>query len=566
MRYLCKSKRHVGITILLALLATSESLVADNEEPLWRNLLLADQPPEGGPAPDEFYLTGSPVDPTSEKDALLNGRIPSLTCRFPARMLYLQREELLKQQLDFTDCDQLQEFMSVMSSDSFELIFAGPSVASPMSYFGHLFLNFKKDDNPYFSRTITFLAPIEARDSMLSITKDGAFSKIGGQYHVAPYHQILQQYTQKEQRPLHRYQLAIRSENQRLLLYHVFELATVDRPYNFFWYNCATRVQQLLAIAFPQQMDNPSSSLVSPQSVIQRLHDRNLVVRTKRTAARKEALFAAYHTLSKKNQDKLHSLLNTADKGDWIAHNGEDLLPLAQAIYRRRFRALDTPPSDYTDLMRLPAKPLEKAPMERSAIKQSRLLALGWRNYPDQRTTLRFRPGLFESSPSTLRLAKESTFRYLDTTLGTDGEDVNLERLDLLGLSTIKKRSLIGRPLSWSFSTGWGRGFSIDRVDYQVKTGIGMAWGSAKTQFSVLPTLTYFAGEGVFPALATSASLGSSSVRLSAEIHHFGSSSDERPRNRRRIRLNYKLHKTLEVQAGVDQVDQKIDIAFRHRF
>lgn len=562
---LFKDHRYLGISLWIALLLTSEPLAAKSDDVLWRNLLLADQPPEAGPAPDAFYLSDSPVDPASEMQALLNGPTASLTCRFPARMLRLKRSGLLEQPLDFAACEQLQEFMSVMAADSLELIFAGPSVASPMSYFGHLFLKFKKKDNPYFSRTITFLAPIEAENSMLSITLNGALSTISGQYQVAPYHQIINQYILKEQRPLQSYELAITPENQRLLLYHMFELAAVDRPYNFFQDNCATRIQELLSIAFPEEIDNPIS-VVSPQNVVQSVQDSNLVVGSQRTPAQAEALFAAYHALSSKKQETLKALLDAADKSAWVARNGDDLLPLAQAIYRLRFRALNSPPADYTELMRLPAKPLATPKTVRPVTDRPRLLALGWRNYPETRATMRFRPGLFEPSRATLGLATESSFRYLDTTLGIRDENVTLERLDLLALSAIKKRSVVNRPLSWSFSTGWGRDFAIDQIHYQVTTSTGVAWGGKQTQFSLLPTLTYFAGEGVFPALTAKASLGLGSVRVSTEIRHFGASSDDRPRNRRRINLSYTLHKAWELSAGVDQVAQKIDVAISHRF
>lgn len=93
-----------------------------------------------------------------------------------------------------------------------------------------------------------------------------------------------------------------------------------------------------------------------------------------------------------------------------------------------------------------------------------------------------------------------------------------------------------------------------------------MAWGGTQTQFSVMPTLTYFSGEGVFPGLAVSASLRLGQARLSAEIDHFGVSSDERPRNRRRLAVSYELNSAWAVQGGIDQVTQGVDVALSHRF
>jgi hypothetical protein len=514
----------------------------------------------------QFYVTDAPVDPVEEMKALVNGQLGELTCRFPARMLYLERAGLLDEPLNFHSCAKLQEFTQIMASDSLELVLAGPSVASPMSYFGHLFLKFNKEDDVYFSRTIAFLAPIESDESMLSITVAGAFSSIRGLYQIAPYHQIISQYIEEDQRPIETYELAVSAENKRLLLYHIFELAAVDRPYNFFWANCATRIQQLLAIAFPEELDKPIMGLISPQNVIQSLKAHDLVVSDKKNQALSESLFDAYHALPDSDKEALKNLMGANDKARWVARQGDSVLPLAQAIYRRQFRALGKPPIDYSELMRLPAKPLNTKRELPVNDQRPRMLAIGWRDYPSSRGTLQFRPGLFDRSRESLSLVNESEFRYLDTTLSFRDDNARVEKVDLVALSSIKKRSVIGRPLSWSFSTGWSREFAVDRVDYQLKSGLGMAWGGKQTQIALIPTVNYFAGEGVFPSMTVNTSVGLGRFRLTAEIRHFGVSSPDKPRNYRSLDLSYELSRAWSVQAGFDQVVKGANVALRHHF
>jgi len=553
--------------LCLATLLLPSPANANSENPLWRSLLLANQPGTmTRQSLQQFYVTDAPVDPAEEMKALLNGQLRELACRFPARMLYLERAGLLDQPLNFHSCVKLQEFMQIMASDSLELVLAGPSVASPMSYFGHLFLKFNKEDDVYFSRTIAFLAPIESDESMLSITAEGAFSSIRGLYQVAPYHQMISQYIDEDQRPIETYELAVGAENKRLLLYHIFELAAVDRPYNFFWGNCATRIQQLLAIAFPEKLDKPITGLISPQNVIQSLKVHNLVVSEKKHQALSESLFDAYRALPDSDREALKNLLGAKDKARWVARQGSNVLPLAQAIYRRQFRALGEPPIDYSELMRLPAKPLDinrELPVNGQ---RPRMLSIGWREYPSSRGTLQFRPGLFDRSRASLGLANESEFRYLDTTLSFKDDNARVEKVDLVALSSIKKRSVIGRPLSWSFSTGWSREFAVDRVDYQLKSGLGMAWGGKQTQIALIPTVNYFAGEGVFPSMSVNSSVGLGRFRLTAEIRHFGVSSPDRPRNYRRLDVSYELGRAWSVEAGFDQVVKGANFALRHHF
>ena len=558
--------QHFSLIFVLVLALVPQPLLANSDASLWRNLLLVDQAPTNDEAVASFYLTEVPVDPKAEMQALLAGSVSELKCRFPARMYYLKLTGLFDQPLDLSECPKLEAFMSVMTSDSVDLTFAGPSVSSPMSYFGHIFLTFRKNNDAYFSRTLTFLAPLDNNESMLSITAAGAFSTIAGQYQIAPYHQIIHQYIEVDQRPIQTYELAIHPDNKRLLLYHVFELAALDRPYNFFWGNCATRIQELLKIAFPVKLGHAPIGITAPQSVIRNLRDQDLIVRGSQIPARSETLFATYQALSSIEREALKALLKAPQKADWVARNGAELLPLAQAIYRRQFRTLGAPPTDYPELMRLPAKPLATPHEVPVPLERSRLLSIGWKNDTAPRTILRFRPGLIDRSRRSLGLATENSFRYLDTALRVRNEGVSIERLDLIALAAIKKRSAIEQSLSWEFTTGWAREFQDDQLDYQVKTAIGMAWGNTQTQFSILPTLAYFAGRDAFPGLAMRARVGLGKAQWSAEILHYGSLSNDRPRNRRRLAVDYELSPAWMVRTGFDQATQGLDVAISHLF
>lgn len=93
-----------------------------------------------------------------------------------------------------------------------------------------------------------------------------------------------------------------------------------------------------------------------------------------------------------------------------------------------------------------------------------------------------------------------------------------------------------------------------------------MAWGNTRTQFSILPTLVYFAGRDAFPGLAMRARVGLGKAQLSAEILHYGSPSNHRPRNRRRLAVDYELSPAWMVRTGFDQANQGLDVAISHLF
>jgi len=296
------------------------------------------------------------------------------------------------------------------------------------------------------------------------------------------------------------------------------------------------------------------------------LRDQDLIVRGSQIPALSETLFTTYQALSSIDRKALKTLLKAPQKANWVARNGAELLPLAQAIYRRQFRTLGAPPTDYPELMRLPAEPLAKPNETPLPLERSRLLSIGWKNDTAPRTILRFRPGLIDRSRTGLSLATENSFRYLDTALRVRNKGVSIERLDLIALAAIKKRSVIEQSLSWEFTTGWAREFQDDQLDYQVKTAIGMAWGNTRTQFSILPTLVYFAGRDAFPGLDMRARVGLGKAQLSAEILHYGSPSNDRPRNRRRLAVDYELSPAWMVRTGFDQATQGLDVAISHLF
>ncbi len=93
-----------------------------------------------------------------------------------------------------------------------------------------------------------------------------------------------------------------------------------------------------------------------------------------------------------------------------------------------------------------------------------------------------------------------------------------------------------------------------------------MAWGNTRTQLSILPTLAYFAGRDAFPGLAMRARVGLGKTQLFAEILHFGSPSNDRPQNHRRLVVDYELSPAWVVRTGFDRATQGLDVAISHLF
>ena len=78
-------------------------------------------------------------------------------CLFPTKYYQKEHDNSDLNSL-FDGCSKLLTYIKQTSFDDISLVFANPTLSTPMSYFGHTFLLFRKKESLNFSKVFSFSA------------------------------------------------------------------------------------------------------------------------------------------------------------------------------------------------------------------------------------------------------------------------------------------------------------------------------------------------------------------------------------------------------------------------
>jgi hypothetical protein len=197
--------------------------------------------------PKSFYLS-TEVTVYSELEAMISQNTPDSRCRFPARYSWLKK---LTQSTDKFSVDHCfkRKTANPLKSDRLDvsLIFASATNQTPMSFFGHIFINYEFGiGDPYFSHTFSFTADTQSSPSSIETIRQGINGGFQGQYREDVFHLIIEKYTKVESRQLISVNLNLSRDEAKNLYFHLIELKTIKYPYRFFSTNCSTEIYEAL--------------------------------------------------------------------------------------------------------------------------------------------------------------------------------------------------------------------------------------------------------------------------------------------------------------------------------
>ncbi len=208
--------------------------------------------------------------------SVLYGADRSTVCRFPARYLWL-RARLAAPPLPLSECEDYHEFISRAPAQYIDLVFASESLAQPSSSMGHLFLKLS-GQNPsgasvahaisFYTDTATLNLPKLLVDSLV-VGKRGLFA-------LSPYDEQIDEYVGREHRNLWEYRVSLNDEQRTLLQAHLIELKQTRLTYYFQAFNCATLIQQILALGSAELL-RPSGVWSTPRSVLRAARKAGLI-------------------------------------------------------------------------------------------------------------------------------------------------------------------------------------------------------------------------------------------------------------------------------------------------
>ncbi len=309
-----------------------------------------------------YYLAEKECSPQDELHQLIvalfsheQAVIHEAACRFPARIEFI-RQRLTSEGLTVpeTRCAAFEEFKERAPADVIALVFAAENITSPMSMMGHVFLKFEGKTSAgsevehaasFFTNINTLNVPALLLDSLL-LGMPSTFA-------LVPYAEQVRNYQVLEGRSIFEYPLKASEQQQRLIHAHVWELRTIDSPYLFVGYNCATVVYFLVALANPSLLDD-LGYWIAPIDVVRKA-ERKGVLASRRFIPSVDWQVRFYgHQLGRSAADSVVQLLQHGSPDDFKqgASTGyTDLhLAFAQALLQREHHALQLAQRDTREL------------------------------------------------------------------------------------------------------------------------------------------------------------------------------------------------------------------------
>ncbi|CAN1604676.1 Lnb N-terminal periplasmic domain-containing protein [Pseudomonas mediterranea] len=176
-------------------------------------------------------------------------------CVYPARTRWLKAQFNLTD-LPAVDCSEFKQWFKDVSPHSAVMIFPAAYLNSPSSMFGHTLLRIdqadvQRDKTALLSYAINFGAYIEGSDNSIIYAWKGLMGGYPGLFALVPYQEKLSEYRSLENRDLWEYRLNLSQVETERMVEHVWELKQIQFDYFFFDENCSYRLLELLQVARP---------------------------------------------------------------------------------------------------------------------------------------------------------------------------------------------------------------------------------------------------------------------------------------------------------------------------
>ncbi len=180
----------------------------------------------------------------------------AVQCRFPARYEWLKRQlSLDENQLPKRDCKALNDWLENLDVHGITLVFPVAYLNNPASMFGHSFLKLDQGrlekGSDLLAWTVNYAAVTE-KERGLSFAVKGLFGGYHGKFSLAPYHVLLKEYADIDNRDLWEYRLDFSTAQIRRLLLHLWELLPAGFDYYFINKNCSYQLLALIEAARPE--------------------------------------------------------------------------------------------------------------------------------------------------------------------------------------------------------------------------------------------------------------------------------------------------------------------------
>ncbi|AHL36020.1 membrane protein [Pseudomonas brassicacearum] len=228
-------------------------------------------------------------------------------CVFPARTRWL-KAQLKLTDLPAIDCSEFTQWFKDVSPHSAVMIFPAAYLNSPSSMFGHTLLRIdqadvQSDKTALLSYAINFGAYIEGSDNSILYAWKGLMGGYPGLFALVPYQEKLSEYRSLENRDLWEYRLNLSQAETERMVEHVWELKQIQFDYFFFDENCSYRLLELLQVARPSLRLTEQFPLTAiPTDTVKAVKEAGLVESIEYRPSRERELLSRAEPLSDDEQ------------------------------------------------------------------------------------------------------------------------------------------------------------------------------------------------------------------------------------------------------------------------
>ncbi|MGJ8692482.1 MAG: DUF4105 domain-containing protein [Thalassotalea sp.] len=416
-------------------------------------------------------------------------------CLYPAKYF---KETFLEQGLaeTFKDCPSLATFIKQSAFDEAVIVFANPTLSTPMSYFGHNFLIFRKSESLNFSKVYSYSAVIPDGIPFISLVNKAIFGGLTGRYSFANFYDVAKEYLVKEQRSLILYTLKLSKVEKSLLLLKAYELYSLNSSYNFFNKNCTTELLTLLASISPRFSNLVNiNSYLQPSELINILLENNLVELTPQVLLPDiEILYKSYYSkkqLERKRIDNFikfneidHYGLSDSSKYDLnlisnIKFNYENKsLANYQIIKNMHYIKPEHKPTAGHDL--IASLPPNEIRLGFETVENKSFLKIG------------YKPSFISRQKVKINNIYSGTLNILNTELSIFDDDAFISKFDLIEIESFATSFSVMDFNSWRIYIGSGDKSKLNgNLKWGLDLAYGKTWGTKDFQVSVLPQLSY---------------------------------------------------------------------------
>jgi hypothetical protein len=542
-----------------------------------------------------FFLSAAGSEsPQAELDATLDAFFadPPTQCRFVARRQWLAANlPGLAASLPAVRCEQYEQWRQELAASRAVLVFAASYLNSPSSMYGHTFLRFDSA-NPerraaMLAFALNFGATIPSDENGLVYAWRGLFGGYPGRFAAAPYFEKLREYSRLESRDLWEYPLNLDAAELDRMLAHIWELREVNFDYFFFDENCSLRLLELLDVARPgHDLAEKFPNYAIPVDTVRAVIDAGMVAGVEYRPANRTILEHEIRSLGPQERRlalRLAGDAAIADGAEFAALPADRQLVVAAVAYGYlRYRAARQPRDALTaqrslDLLRIvnrsapagdpvTAPPLPPAPEDghRTAMLS---LAGGWQEgegFADFEWRLSYHDLL--DAPAGYPAGASLNMGRFVVRLG-EGNHWQVQRVDLIEITSLSPRDAFFKPLSWRVDTGLDRQWTDgdDVLVPQVNGGAGWTFAPARglTVFALATARLEYNHEmerelDIAPGASLGATLRSAlgSTLLDIDHYHFTGGVD---RARYALGHNVALRTNLALRLMVERSDTETD-------